>query len=133
MGKIDLIQTHYLGDAWKIMISCILLNLTTNVQVRPVILRFFDQFPDPNSVTERSLNKIAEILKPTGFQNVKASRIIKFTQVWNSGERNPNNFPGIGPYGRDAWKIFVEGKTDFSPCDKKLSLYLKEISSPESF
>jgi adenine-specific DNA glycosylase len=133
VGKIDLIQTHYPGDAWKIMISCILLNQTTNQQVRPVIVNFFKSFPTPDLIKESSLTKISGILQPTGFQNVKAARIVKFTQVWNSGERNPNNFPGIGPYGRDAWKIFIEGKTDFVACDKKLNLYLAEISSPKSF
>lgn len=127
MEKIDLIQTHYLGDPWKIMITCILLNQTTNRQVRPVITQFFKAFPAPDLIKESDSPKIAEILKPTGFQNVKASRIIKFSHEWISGERDPKNFPGIGPYGRDAWKIFIEGRTDFNPCDKKLQLYLNQL------
>jgi methyl-CpG-binding domain protein 4 len=126
--KVDLIQTHYLGEPWKIMITCILLNQTTNVQVRPVIRQLFARFPTPNSFDESDRSEIAEILRPCGFQNVKAKRIIKFTRVWNSGERDPNKFPGIGPYGRDAWKIFIEGKKNFIPCDKKLNLYLSQCN-----
>jgi methyl-CpG-binding domain protein 4 len=127
--KLDLIQTHYEDDPWKIMISCILLNQTSNVQVRPVIQKFFEVFPTPNSLNESHQNLISSILQPTGFQNVKARRIINFTNVWNLGERDPNKFPGIGPYGRDSWKIFIEGKTDFSPADKKLSAYLLQLNS----
>ena len=111
------------------MISCILLNQTSNVQVRPVIKKFFDEFPTPNSLNESHQNLISSILQPTGFQNVKAKRIVNFTSVWNSGERDPNKFPGIGPYGRDSWKIFIEGKTDFHPADKKLSAYLRQLNS----
>ena len=129
MEKLDLIQTHYEDDPWKIMISCILLNQTSNVQVRPVIKKFFEIFPTPNSLNESHQNLISSILQPTGFQNVKAKRIVNFTNVWNSGERNPNKFPGIGPYGRDSWKIFIEGKTDFHPEDKKLSAYLLQLNS----
>lgn len=129
MEKLDLIQTHYEDDPWKIMISCILLNQTSNVQVRPVIKKFFEIFPTPNSLNESHQNLISSILQPTGFQNVKAKRIINFTNVWNLGERDPNKFPGIGPYGRDSWKIFIEGKTDFSPADKKLSAYLLQLNS----
>lgn len=128
MEKVDLIQTHYLGEPWKIMITCILLNQTTNVQVRPVIRQLFARFPAPNSFDESDRSEIAEILRPCGFQNVKAKRIIEFTRVWNSGERDPNKFPGIGPYGRDAWKIFIEGKKNFIPCDKKLNLYLSQCN-----
>ena len=129
MEKLDLIQTHYEDDPWKIMISCILLNQTSNVQVRPVIKKFFEVFPTPNSLNESHQNLISSILQPTGFQNVKAKRIVNFTRVWNSGERDPNKFPGIGPYGRDSWKIFIEGKTNFHPADKKLSAYLRQLNS----
>ena len=129
MEKLDLIQTHYEDDPWKIMISCIMLNQTSNVQVRPVIKRFFEAFPTPNSLNESHQNLISAILQPTGFQNVKAKRIINFTKVWNSGERDPNKFPGIGPYAKDSWKIFIEGKTNFHPADKKLSAYLRQLNS----
>ena len=128
MEKIDLIQTHYLGDPWKIMISCILLNQTTNIQVRPVIVDLFNRFPTPNSITKSQTQEISDIIRRTGFQNVKAKRIVDFTESWNSGERNPDKFPGIGPYARDSWKIFVEGITDIFPADKKLKIYLSQLS-----
>ena len=127
MEKIDLIQTHYLGDPWKIMISCILLNQTTNTQVRPVIVDLFNRFPTPNSIDRSLLSEISYIIRSTGFQNVKAKRIVDFTESWKSGQRDPEKFPGIGPYGRDSWKIFVQGITDISPSDKKLQIYLNQF------
>lgn len=129
MEKLDLIQSHYKEDPWKIMIACIMLNQTSNVQVRPVITHFFREFPAPHFVNESHQGLIAIILQPTGFQNIKAKRIVDFTRVWNSGERDPNKFPGIGPYAKDTWKIFIEGKTNFLPADKKLSAYLLQLNS----
>ena len=127
MEKLDLIQEHYSQDPWKIMITCILLNQTNNRQVRGIIKEFFGRFPSPDSFDVTDRDEIVKMVRPTGFQNIKADRILAFSRVWLEGERNPNNFPGIGNYAKDAWKIFIDGDTDFSPSDKKLKLYLEQL------
>jgi methyl-CpG-binding domain protein 4 len=122
--KINLIQEEYKGDPWKVLVCCILLNQTSNLQVRPLIAHFFKKWPNPLSVTKESTDIISEFIKTTGFQNVKARRIKDFSIAWESGIRDPNKFPGVGEYGRDAWRIFVNGDIDFIPKDKKLKMYL---------
>ena len=42
-----LIQERYFPDRWKMLVCCILLNLTSIKQVRPMIDDLFELVPDP--------------------------------------------------------------------------------------
>jgi len=68
-----------------------------------------------------------DLIRSTGFQNIKTKRIFEFSTSWVSGNRDPFKFHGIGDYGREAWRIFVEGDTNFSPKDKKLKMYVDSL------
>ena len=125
MNKLHIIQEDYKNDPWKVLVCCILLNQTSNKQVRPLIRDFFLKWPNSFSVTKENITNISEFIKTTGFQNVKSKRIKDFSNVWYSGERDPLKFPGIGRYGLEAWRIFVLGDTNFIPVDKKLKIYLE--------
>jgi hypothetical protein len=67
------------------MVCCILLNQTNNKQVRPILESVFGLIPNPDSAVECQADSLATIIKTTGFQNVKASRIKKFSQKWIEG------------------------------------------------
>ena len=125
MEKINIIQKEYSDDPWKVLICCILLNQTSNKQVRPLISDFFKKWPDSSSVNSEDELVISDFIKTTGFQNVKARRIKKFSNEWSSGISDPFNFSGIGDYGRDAWRIFVTKDLEFIPKDNKLRMYLE--------
>lgn len=127
MQKIEIIQQEYCNDPWKVLVCCILLNQTSNKQVRPLIRLFFQRWPTPYSIINEDILEISSFIKSTGFQNIKAKRIKDFSSVWMSGERDPFKFPGIGDYGREAWRIFVECDYSFTPRDKKLKIYLETI------
>lgn len=124
MARIDLIQEQYAADPWKIMICCILLNQTTNQQVRKIIQEFFERWPDPSSILKEDVSTISSFIRSTGFQNVKAKRIQDFSQAWKKGLRDYKLLPGLGEYARDTWRIFVDNDFDFIPKDKKLRMYL---------
>jgi len=123
--KINIIQKEYSDDPWKVLICCILLNQTSNKQVRPLISDFFKKWPDSSSVNSEDELVISDFIKTTGFQNVKARRIKKFSNEWSSGIRDPFKFSGIGDYGREAWRIFVTKDLEFIPKDNKLRMYLE--------
>jgi methyl-CpG-binding domain protein 4 len=124
---VKLIQHDYLDDPWKMTVCCILLNQTTNQQVRKVLDTLFSFIPDPESCIEKVPEEIAAIIKPTGFQNTKADRIKKMSQKWIEGFSHASELPGIGKYGVESWEIFVNGRTDFIPSDKKLKMYLDSM------
>jgi len=127
MQKIKIIQEEYSNDPWKVLVCCILLNQTNNKQVRPLITEFFNKWPDPKSIIMENDLVISDFIKSTGFQNVKARRIKQFSIAWDLGVRDPFKFPGIGDYGREAWRIFIKGDLDFIPRDKKLKMYLESM------
>jgi len=128
MGEREiLIQEDYLDNTWKIMVCCILLNQTNNKQVRPILSSVFELIPNPLSTIGCDPERLAAVIKTTGFQNVKASRIIKLSQKWVDGFDDAIELPGIGRYGRDSWEIFVKKNLSVEPTDKKLIIYLDSI------
>lgn len=127
MEKINIIQEVYSEDPWKVLICCILLNQTSNKQVRPLIANFFNKWPNPESVISEEDLAISSFIKSTGFQNVKARRMKEFSKSWNSGIRDLFKLPGVGEYGRESWRIFIDGDLDFVPKDKKLRMYLESM------
>lgn len=122
-----LIQEDYLKEPWKMMVCCILLNQTNNKQVRPILSSVFELIPTPISTIGCDPERLAAVIKTTGFQNVKASRIIKLSQKWVDGFSDAIELPGIGRYGRDSWEIFVKKNLSVEPTDKKLIIYLDSI------
>lgn len=126
-GREILIQEDYLDDPWKMLVCCILLNQTNNKQVRPILSSVFELIPNPISASGVDDKVLAETIKTTGFQNVKASRIKNLSQKWNDGFSDVSELPGIGKYGKDSWDIFVNGNLDIDPTDKKLKKYLEDV------
>ena len=114
------------------MVCCILLNQTNNKQVRPVLSSVFELIPDPLSAIGCDLERLAAVIKTTGFQNVKASRIKQLSQKWHEGFSDVTELPGIGRYGKESWEIFVNDNLKIIPTDKKLSAYIEAINSKSS-
>jgi len=128
----DLIQNSYRGDPWKIMVCCILLNQTSNKQVRPLLDNFFRRFPDPGCVNGSHLGEISDMIKTTGFQNIKAKRIVDMSQKYIKGFDKPEDLPGVGRYGVESWRIFVDNFIDFIPTDKRLCEYIMKTRNGNS-
>jgi endonuclease III len=124
---VRLIQQDYLEDEWKMLVCCILLNQTTNQQVRKVLDPLFKLIPNPETCVKVDPLEIAKIIKSTGFYNIKSSRIQKLSKKWIEGFNDPKELPGVGKYAMESWEIFVNKKTDFTPSDKKLKMYLDSL------
>lgn len=120
-----LIQEDFTDSPWKMTVICILLNQTTNQQVRKVLPELFEIIPDCTIASNAQENQIYDVIKSTGFGNVKARRIIQMSKKWTSGFSKPEELPGVGKYALESWSIFVDCKTNFIPSDKKLKLYLE--------
>lgn len=119
-----LIQEDYREDPWKMVVCCILLNQTTNTQVRRVLNDLFSLIPNPEKASIEDPERISKIIRCTGFQNVKAKRIVNLSKKWVSGFADPSELPGVGKYAHDSWKIFILGDLCLSVEDKKLKEYI---------
>ena len=80
-----LIQEDYLDDPWKMMVCCILLNQTTNQQVRKVLLPLFEVIPNPELACSINPEIVQEIIRSTGFSRIKSERIQGLSRKWIQG------------------------------------------------
>lgn len=122
-----LIQEDLIDDPWKMTVVCILLNQTTNQQVRKILPLLFDTIGNPEIASVTDPDEIYAIIRSTGFGNVKAKRIVDMSKKWCDGFERVDDLPGVGKYAKESWEIFVEGRKDFIPSDKKLRKYLEAL------
>jgi methyl-CpG-binding domain protein 4 len=122
----NLLQEIYREDPWKVMVCCILLNQTTRKQVDKVRKELFETWPDSVSMSHADSEKLSDLIRPLGFYNRRAKTLIRFSREWNELKwENPIELHGIGEYGQDSWKIFIEDQIVENPSDHVLKDYIK--------
>jgi len=120
-----IIQQEFQHDPWKMLIGCIMLNQTSNKNVRQVIYSFFDRWPNPQTVLNANPNEIREHIRPLGFYNMRTDRIIRFCREYiNKTFTKASELHGIGKYADDSYEIFIKGNLKVEPTDKILIRYL---------
>jgi methyl-CpG-binding domain protein 4 len=120
-----IIQQEFQHDPWKMLVGCIMLNQTSNKNVRQVIYTFFDRWPTPQSVVEADPNEIREHIRPLGFYNVRTARIQRFSQEYITKRfSKASELYGIGKYADDSYEIFINGNLNVEPTDKILRRFL---------
>ena len=124
-----LVQESYLGNAWRVVVSSILLNRTTGEQVKNVIDLFFRQWPTPESVKEEDLSGMTDTIRTLGLMNRRAKMIARLASEWVAcppkSMEDLSKLHGIGWYALESYRIFVEGKMDFEPSDGVLRAYIE--------
>jgi methyl-CpG-binding domain protein 4 len=120
-----IIQQEFQHDPWKMLIGCIMLNQTSNKNVRQVIYSFFDKWPTPQSVLAADEDEIRELIRPLGFYNIRTNRIVRFCHEYiNKTFTKASELYGIGKYADDSYEIFINGNLNVEPTDKILIRYL---------
>jgi endonuclease III len=123
-----LIQEDYVGENWKMLVCCILLNQTSNQQVRKILPELFELIPEPHSAAMVDSELIQSTIRSTGFSKIKTKRIIAMSRKWLEGFDNVGELPGIGRYASDSWEIFVNNNFSLEVTDKKLRMYLERLN-----
>jgi len=110
---------------YRMLVACIMLNQTSNKNVRKIIYSFFDRWPTPNSVIESSEEEIREHIKPLGFYNTRSKRLKRFAlEYLTKPFVKISELHGIGKYAEDSYEIFIKGNRNVNPTDKILQRYL---------
>ena len=120
-----LLQEVYKEDPWKMMVCCILLNLTKRQQVDIVREELFKRYPTEYDMIEANEKELSELLKPLGLYNKRAKTLIKFSWGWVNGFNDIKELYGVGQYARDSWDIFQNNNMNIKPDDKVLQEYLR--------
>jgi len=120
-----IIQQEFQHNPFQMLVGCIMLNQTSNKNVRQVIYTFFDRWPTPQSIVEADPNEIREHIRSLGFYNIRTNRLIRFSQEYITKPfTKANELFGIGKYADDSYEIFIRGNLNVQPTDKILLRYL---------
>ena len=121
-----LLQEIYVCDEWKMLVCCMLLNLTNRKQVDTIRDELFDRYKTPYQMKDADHSELAEILKPLGLYNTRADRLIKMSEGYVNGFKSVDELHGIGQYAKDSWEIFQNKNYNVKPNDKVLQEYLRQ-------
>jgi methyl-CpG-binding domain protein 4 len=121
-----MIQEKYFPDRWKMLICCLLLNLTSIKQVGPMIDELFERYPDPDAMSKAKPEDLHELLKPLGLWQKRSKTLIRFSEEFKAGNwLAAKELYGCGKYADDSDRIFFLGEwRDVEPTDGKLIRYL---------
>ena len=121
-----MIQEYYFPDRWKMLVCCLMLNLTNRKQVDPIINGFFERWPSAEATSKAEELEMKDYLKSLGFYNKRAKTIIKMSKQFLEGFSEAKQLYGCGKYADDSDRIFYKGlwKTT-EPTDGALVSYKK--------
>ncbi|KAE8055820.1 hypothetical protein FH972_012639 [Carpinus fangiana] len=126
-----LLQEDHAHDPWRVLVICMLLNRTSGLQAKRVILDLFTLCPDAKTATEVTPEEIEKIIKTLGLQRKRAAMIQRLSQeyLWESWT-HVTQLHGVGKYAADAYAIFCTGKWDLvRPTDHMLNYYWEFLCS----
>ena len=122
-----LLQEIYQDDPWKMLVCCMLVNLTNRKQVDTIRDKLFSRYPTPQDMMKAEHSELVDIIKPLGLYNTRAARLIKMREGYIKGFKYVDELYGIGQYAKDSWEIFQNNNIDITSTDKVLTKYLKII------
>ena len=106
-----LLQEIYRDDGWKMLVCCMLVNVTNRKQVDTIRDELFSKYPTPKDMMKAEHSELVEIIKPLGLYNTRAERLIKMSGGYVNG-LPADELYGIGEYALDSWEIFQCGNHD---------------------
>jgi len=120
-----LLQEDLWPNEWRILISCLLLNLTTRKQVDGVIFDLFERYSTPMSLLNADSTELQTLIKPLGMWRKRTQTLLRFTREYLAGEWDQViDLFGCGKYANDAWRIFCVGDWQgVEPNDHALNMY----------
>ena len=121
-----MLQEIYLTDPWKMLVCCMLLNLTNRKQVDTVREELFTKYRTPKDMMNADHRELADILKPLGLYNRRATSLRLMSAGYINGFKSVDELYGIGQYAKDSWEIFQNKNNNIKPTDKVLQEYLRQ-------
>ena len=124
-SPVVMLQEDLWPDEWKILVACILHNLTSRKQVDKVYESLFSAYPDAQSMMHADIDKLKSIIQPLGMVNRRSKALMKFSQQYAQKRWNtPKELYGCGKYADDVWRVFIRGDwQSVEPNDHALNKY----------
>ena len=121
----NLLQESLWPNEWRVLVSCLLLNLTTRKQVEKVIDKLFSKYPVPEDMIRANEDDLRSIIASLGLVNKRVKTLKRFSQEYLTKDwAMPIELYGCGKYANDAWRIFFRGDWQIvEPTDHALNDY----------
>jgi len=132
VSPVGMLQEDLWPNEWKILVACLLHNLTTRKQVDKVYHRLFEAYPTPKRMGCAEVQELQRIIKPLGMWKKRSKTLIRFSQEYLEKDwKQASDLYGCGKYANDCHRIFCLGEwKDVTPSDHALNRYhgwLKEV------
>ena len=141
-----LLEELFAENPWQLLISTILLNRTTRVQVDRVLYELFQRWPKPRDiVAEQHGDEIRRVIQPLGMGNRRTAGLIRFSREYLElvsrkvaacdGAANEDEVARrfsqaelvrlyyCGEYACSAYKLFIQKNMSIEPSDDALRAY----------
>lgn len=138
-----LLEELFPEDPWKLLLSAILLNRTSRVQVDVTLFRFLQKWPNAESTAAADWEEISKLIAPLGIRNRRAKGLIRFSKEYLDlvGRKRKNDCTGknwefdlsrneilglyyCGEYAAQVYRIFIQKRLVQMTCDHALQAYV---------
>lgn len=133
-SPLGLIEELFCNDPWRLLLSTILLNRTSRVQLDAVLHTFLSKWPTPQSVVDSNWEEISSVIAPLGIRHRRAKGLIRFSRdflchVAGTGcsltRGQVLSLYYCGDYACDAYQIFIQGNINVLATDHALQDYIE--------
>jgi len=124
----DLMVQQQVNSVWQHMVGVICLNQTYRKQVKEILPKLLERYPDPVKFIRGRAKAQEKMLKPLGMWSVRVKRLRQMSVdylTWDGKEAS--DLYGIGKYGSDSYKIFYKNEIPNDVKDKELKKYIESI------
>jgi methyl-CpG-binding domain protein 4 len=137
-----LLQERYADEPWKLLVSCVLLNQTTRIQVDRVIDELFERYPTARAMAMADVTVLGSVIGSLGFGPTRARKLKAMSEQWDvlHGMYQPDPVPesdvakltGVGPYALDSYRLFhIRDTSRFDSNDKEIRAWLERRHDAE--
>ena len=113
---------------WKHMVAVMCLNLTYRKQVKEVLPKLFQKYPNPVAFIRGRHKTQQNLLKPLGMWKVRTKRLRNMSVEYLSWDgQEASDLHGIGKYGSDSYQIFFMNNIPPNVKDKELKKYIDNL------
>ena len=114
---------------WKHMVAVMCLNLTYRKQVKEVLPKLFQKYPNPVAFIRGRHKTQENLLKPLGMWKVRTKRLRNMSVEYLSWDgKEASDLHGIGKYGSDSYQIFFMNHIPPDVKDKELKKYIDNLT-----
>lgn len=126
--------TQLWHDPWRLLVGCILLNMTSRKQVEGVIWRLFERWPDAAALAAADEAELRVLLLGLGMGHKRTLTLRRFSADYlHTRWGSVRELYGIGKYAADAHDMFCLGNLTVEPDDYALRQYHSWLlSRPEA-